>query len=70
MSSESRRGQISEFVGGIPIVNTSYSGDLTGMSEQALRAQLDELVAADPDDEHQEHERPAAAHAKQSMMSA
>lgn len=50
-SNEGRRGPISGFVGGIPIVNTSYSGRLTGMSKQALLARLSELLAADPDDE-------------------
>ena len=45
------RGPISEMIGGIPIANTSYSGDLTQMSVERLRARLRELAAADPYDE-------------------
>ena len=50
------RGPISEFVGDIPIVNTSYSGDLTQMSEDGLRATLRVLVAAGLDDDDESDE--------------
>jgi len=45
------RGPISGMVGDIPIANTSYSGDLTQMSEDELRTRLRHLVAAGLDDD-------------------
>ena len=52
MSAENKRGPISEVVGGdILIVNSSYSGKLTDMSDEALKGRLAELLDADPEDE-------------------
>ena len=46
-----RRGPISEFVGDIPVANSYFSGDLTKMTKEQLQARLNELAAADSDDE-------------------
>jgi hypothetical protein len=45
------RGSISGMVGDIPIVNTSYSGDLTKMSKEELQTKLRHLVAAGLEDD-------------------
>ena len=45
------RGPVSGYVGGIPIANSYYSGDLTKMSDQELEARRKVLIAADPGDE-------------------
>lgn len=46
-----KRGPICGRVGGVAIVNSYYSGDLTKMSPEALGARLGELAATDPNDE-------------------
>ncbi len=46
-----KRGPILGYVGDIPIVNSYYSGELSGMTVEQLQARFGEVSAADSDDE-------------------
>lgn len=48
---EVERGPILGHVAGVPVANSSYSGELSGMTLEQLQSRFRVLLATDPDDE-------------------